>query len=120
MRPTIEDKNNYMDNLMTQLEKENHFKDTSLGYDPKILYNKSVLSLKKTEFLDLFNTFIEKRYKVNYDNLLIDVNTTGENYNIVQNTTLTYNLKETTIFCSFSESYLYGYGKEVTFDCVKK
>ena len=120
MRPTIEDKTNYMNNVIKELEKENYFEDNSRGYDSKILYNRNVLSLKKIEFLNLFNTFIEKKYKVNYDNLIIDVKTTGEKYNTIKTTTLNYNFAETNIICLFSEGYLYGYGSQVSFNCMKK
>jgi len=120
VRPTVEDKSNYMNDVIYQLEKENHFKDNALGYDGRIIYNRDVLSLKKEEFLNLFNIFIEKRYKKNLNNLTISVTTPPENYNDISITTLNYDFGKIIIICTFTEGYLYGYGKQVSFDCVKK
>jgi hypothetical protein len=63
LRPNLEEKKDYMDNLIKVLNETNQFKDYSYS-DNKILYNKKVLGIDIGEFIRLLHNTIEDNYNL--------------------------------------------------------
>jgi len=117
LRPTIEDKSNYMKNIMQELKVNKAFKDKAISKNTKILYNKSILSGDLIEFVMLLSEEVNKSF--GYNDLHIGQWEYKNNINGEKKIKFDYSIKNSKniIECNLQQELVYGIGQMNYLEC---